>query len=123
MIPTWSDFTADAVLASKGIYFLSQQLADRVGQSSDVGFYIYTKETAYARKQYKCGLTKAGCVSRIRQQKTAAEVENLYIVDWIPSDLPLEDGKIDEKIHKELDKKGLSEWAAYEEDEIGRAHV
>jgi hypothetical protein len=117
---TWEQFTEDAVVAhSSGIFFVDGSLEERVAASGDIGYYIYTKESAYKKNLYKCGQTKAGCVSRIRQQKTAAEVENLYIIDWIPSDLPLSDSKSDEKIHKELDRRGLSEWTGYDAETSG----
>lgn len=113
---TWKQFTEDSVKSdSSGIFCLNQELKDRIKQSDNSGYYIYTKESAYKKSAYKCGLTTVGCVERIHQQKTAAELENLYIVDWIPSDIPKKDPKSDEKIHKEFHEKGLSQWMVYDD--------
>ena len=117
---TWKQFTEDSVKSGRrGIFCIDQELKDRIDQSDDNGYYIYTKESAYKKNQYKCGLTTIGCIKRIRQQKTAAELENLYIIDWIPSDLPLTDSKSDEKIHKDLHEVGLSKWLGYDDDSRG----
>ena len=115
----WERYTQDSLHATKGgkdvagVYFLNEELKDRVHNSSDVGFYIYTTQTQYAKSQFKCGLTTVGCVSRIKDQKSAAVVDNLYIVDWIPSELAAKDSKSDLKIHKELDRRGITEWTGY----------
>jgi hypothetical protein len=106
----WEEFTQYAVPVPRrnGVLCLSQTILDSM-KENPVGFYIYTKESAYKKNQYKCGQTTAGGDYRVVSQ-TAESNETICIVGWIPSNKPLEDSKYDQKIHNRLHDEGKSIW-------------
>jgi hypothetical protein len=103
---SWESFIDDAVESGRrGVSCLNQQVLDSINDD-EVGFYIYTDKTNFARQQYKCGQSIRG-LKRIGEQ--AQQSERLYVVDWIPSELAHTPRK-DQQIHEELHESNKSEW-------------
>ena len=103
---TWDQFTQDAVESGRnGVLCINEDVkSDLI--ADPVGFYIYTDEYNYNKKQYKCGQSVRG-IKRLGEQ--AGQSSAIIIVDWIPCTLATESGH-DQKIHGELHDDGKCQW-------------
>lgn len=103
---TWQQFTENSVKSGRrGVLCINQDILNSI-ESNPVGFYIYTDETNYKKKKYKCGQSIRG-LKRLGEQ--AQQSESMLVVDWIPTELGRV-AKKDQEIHSELHEQGKSQW-------------
>jgi hypothetical protein len=128
---SWEQFFQDAIASSKkGIFYANKEIADDIAKNP-IGFYQYTKPSAYRHKEYKCGQSGVNVLDRIADQRGASEREPYLIVGYVPSDLALKDSE-DQRILNELHDKEIctlshridptrstKEWAIYPNDNPG----
>jgi hypothetical protein len=124
----WEQFFQDAIPSSKkGIFYVNEEIADDIDKNP-IGFYQYTKPSAYDKKEYKCGQSGINVLDRIADQRGASEREPYLIVGFVPSDLALNERE-DQRILNELHDKEIctlshridptrstKEWAIYPND-------
>jgi hypothetical protein len=124
----WEQFFQDAIPSSKkGIFYANEEIKYLIGLNP-IGFYQYTKPSAYGKKEYKCGQSGVNVLDRIAGQRGASEREPYLIVGFVPSDLAL-NGSEDQRILEELHDKEIctlshridptrstKEWAIYPND-------
>jgi len=125
---SWDQRLQDAIPSSKkGIFYASEEIKLLISLNP-VGFYQYTKPSAYYKKDYKCGQSGVNVLDRIADQRGASEREPYLIVGFVPSDLALRDSE-DKRILNELHDKEIctlshridstrstKEWAMYPND-------
>ena len=127
----WDQFFQGAISSSKkGVFFASEEIGNDIAKNP-IGFYQYTKPSAYENKEYKCGQSGVNVLDRIADQRGAGEREPYLIVGFVPSDLALKDSE-DQRILNELHDKEIctlshridstrsaKEWAVYPNDNPG----
>ena len=125
---TWDQFFQGSIQSSKkGIFYANRQIEELI-KNNPVGFYQYTKLTAYNANEYKCGQSGVNVLERISQQREASEREPYLIVGFQPSERAKNDSE-DQKILRKMhdDKKcclahvidptrSSKEWAVFEND-------
>lgn len=128
---SWDQYFQGAIpSAKKGIFYANKEIADDISKNP-IGFYQYTKPSAYEKKEYKCGQSGVNVLDRIADQRGASEREPYLIVGFVPSDLALKDSE-DQRILNELHDKEIctlshridptrsaKEWAIYPSDNPG----
>lgn len=126
---TWDQRLQDAIPSpKKGILYANKQIEELIA-INPIGFYQYSKKSAYDKNAYKCGQSGTNVFDRIAtQKKGASEFEPFIIFGFVPSDLALnknEDQRILNKLHEQekctlchrLDpNETKKEWAIYPND-------
>lgn len=124
---SWDQYFQNAISSSrKGIFYINEEIKGLI-ESDPIGFYQYTKCSAYKSKEFKCGQSSVNVLERISQQREASEREQYLIVGFQPSKLALidsEDQKILRQMHEDekcflahvLDPtRSAKEWAIFED--------
>ncbi len=93
----------------RGVRIINQQVLDSIKQDQ-VGFYTYTKNSAFAKGEFKIGQTIVGAIDRVGNTISASDNEVLYITDWVASGLALTPNSDVDYIHRVLHKSGDAVW-------------
>ncbi len=101
----WEDLKVDFVKIRQGVYALNQKVADDL-KFSEVGFYVWTNESDYAKRIYKNGQTE--CVSK-RFKNLTNNREPLVIFSWIPSEFAKIE-RYDQRVMQKLHDSGEAIW-------------
>jgi hypothetical protein len=101
----WEDLEVNFVEIRKGVYALNQKVADDL-KFSEVGFYVWTNESDYAKRIYKNGQTE--CVSK-RFKNLTNNREPLVIFSWIPSEFAKIE-RYDQRVMQKLHDSGEAIW-------------